>query len=445
MNSKILNLSKKVIAISIIVLLCSSSAVHAFSFGNATTNFGSFSSILSKIFKLNSYDLGDLSTDLDKLKTSENIDFSKISELISKLPSGDDKDILEYITKMFSISSEGNSGIDISSLLDTLMNAIQSLLGSSGSELPVEATSININAKTAVEFAGNDYAANLHANVYKHIDANGNEDSDKWVLLIHPFMLKGQTIANAIGSFYYEKGYNILAPDLRGFGDSDGSVALGFLESLDIYDWLNELNNNYDVEEVFVHGISLGGATTNFLSGIDEFIANGPTKVNTEIKSLRELKVVGLVEDCGYTNMEDFAGKSMLINMGIGLTDDNFDYYSDATNSLKYCDLPMLIIHGTSDTMVDPENADTVKNTTKGETEQWLVDGAAHAFIIMGSNSDEYKSHVQNFIDKYESTNVSYQPSETEPEKEITQEKQETQETESFLNKIINTFKSLYK
>lgn len=164
------------------------------------------------------------------------------------------------------------------------------------------------------------------------------------------------------------------------------------------------------------------------------------------MKSLRELKVVALVEDCGYTNMTEFEDKKSLLKRGIGLTDENFDYYADATNSLKYCDLPILIIHGTRDTTVKPENANIVKNTVKGETEQWLVDGASHAFIIIGSKSDEYKSHVQAFIDKYADNSTISKPIDTtNSEKEPVHEDKTDTESTSFLMRIINKIKSLGK
>lgn len=453
MKSKILDFSKKVIILAIVVLLCSSSTASAFSFGTQTkgNERESLASFLSRLFSSNSYDLKALDQDLTKLQNSNNIDLNKINELINKLPSGEDKNILEFIVEMFKKSSEGTSNIDLSSLINKLKEAISSLLGKvgnivGGTSLPVEPTSIYMNATTAGEFAGADYNVKLHANVYMHVDENGKEDSDKWVLLVHPFLLKGQTIAKKIGPYYYEKGYNILAPDLRSFGESEGDVALGFLESLDVYDWLCKLNNEYNVKQVFVHGISLGGATTNFLSGIDGFITNGPTKINVQMKSLRELKVVALVEDCGYTNMTEFEDKKSLLKRGIGLTDENFDYYADATNSLKYCDLPILIIHGTRDTTVKPENANIVKNTVKGETEQWLVDGASHAFIIIGSKSDEYKSHVQAFIDKYADNSTISKPIDTtNSEKEPVHEDKTDTESTSFLMRIINKIKSLGK
>ena len=415
MNKKVLNILVKITIILSILIICSYSSANAFSFGfrpsssnNSSNIFKDFFGIFFNNDKNENYDLQNLKTDLENLRKSGNYNINDISDLINKLPQGEDKVILNAIKDMFVKFQEALSKIDLKGLLDKLIDAITSLIGggSNSSGLPVNAQSINMTSITAGEFAGKDYEVNLHANIYKHVDENGNEDSDKWVVLIHPFMLNGSMIASKIGPYYYEKGYNIIAPDLRSFGDSEGEVALGFLESLDIYDWLNLLNNNYDVSQVIVHGVSLGGATTNFLSGIDQFINNGPTKINTKLKSLKELNVIGLVEDCGYTDMTQFANKDFLLSLNIGLNEDNFEYYSQATNSLQYCDLPILIIQGTNDTTVKPENAETVKNTVKGKVDTWLVDGGAHAFIIMGINSDEYKEHVQSFIDECEQEKV---------------------------------------
>ena len=458
MNKKFLSIITKVIIIWIVFILCMSSSVKAFNI----YNYSSLRNMIKEYYnnineetqhseqqevvkpddkneeatESEEYKLTELKRDLEVMKSSGNYSINDISGLIDKLPQGEDKTILNAIKEMFVKLQETFKKIDLKSLLDKLIDAITSLMGGgSSSSLPVEATSIYMTSDTAGRFAGEDYNVKLHANIYKHVDESGNEDSDKWVLLIHPFMLNGSMIVNKLGPYYYEKGYNIIAPDLRSFGDSEGEVALGFLESLDIYDWLELLNSDYKPSQVMVHGISLGGATTNFLSGIDQFIANGPTKIDKQLKSLRELKVIGLVEDCGYTNMTEFAGESFLLNLNIGLTEENFDYYSDATNSLKYCDIPILIIHGSNDTTVDPENANTVANTVKGYKESWIIDGGVHASIIVGMNAEEYKEHVQSFIDKCNNGDLEI-PEEVKPEEP---------EIETEENKNLGIFEKIFK
>lgn len=468
MNSKILSHIKKVIVASAIIILCSTNATYAFSMqisnNERVSRLKNFFSrfIDTNTEKTQEYNLKKFKIDLETIEKSGKIDLNQITGLIDKLPEDQSKDILSGIKDMFANIMGNAEEIDISALLekllDTLQEAVGSLTGGSlgggslsggsligglgsilggitSSSLPVEAESINMEAKTAVEFVGEEYAANLHANIYRHVDENGKQDSDKWALLIHPFLLKGETIASNVGPFYYEKGYNIIAPDLRGFGDSEGSVALGCLESMDVYDWLVKLNDEYEVSQVIVHGISLGAATTNYLSGIDGFINNGPTQIDTEIKPIRELNVIGLVEDCGYVDMTEFADKATVMSYS-GLEEETFDYYSKATNSLKYCDLPILIIHGTGDTTVDPENAEIIKNTVKGDAEVWMVDDGAHAFIIMGSNKEEYEEHVQTFIDKYEE-NIEYIHLETSFEAKVLYEDKAEEETAEEETKVV--------
>lgn len=467
MSSKILNHIKKVFIAGAVIMICSANTAYGYTIGGKTQTNYSINNIFSRFFKKeqnNNYDINTLKIDLQKLKQTGVTDISQITDLIDKLPEGSDKIALEGIEDMFSGMTQGLEEINIKELLnkliDMLMSAIESLmsglgdigniggnldlggllgglgglLGGDASSLPVQAESIYMDAKTAVEFGGQDKAAKLHANVYMHVDANGNKDSDKWALLVHPFMLNGTSIAGSVGPYYYEKGYNIIAPDLRGFGDSEGSVALGCLESMDIYDWLVKLNAEYKVSQVYVHGISLGAATTNYLSGIDGFINNGPTKIATKIKPITELKVVGLVEDCGYVDMTEFASEA-IVKAFSGLK-ENFDYYSKATNSLKYCKVPMMIIHGTSDTTVKPENAETIKQTLQANNvpvKVHMVQGGVHAFIVMGSNKEQYKEYVQTFIDnceKLEETETKIEI-ETKPQKVVV-------EVEKMENETIN-------
>lgn len=137
-----------------------------------------------------------------------------------------------------------------------------------------------------------------------------NENSDKWAVVVHPFMTSGSLMYRTVGYMYTEQGYNVLAPDLRGFGSSDGSVAMGYLESLDIYDWIKDLNNNYSKSDrygvkvkpstIIVHGISLGGATTVQLATNPDIAA---AKGEPYTKTLTDLNVKGFIDDCGYTSM----------------------------------------------------------------------------------------------------------------------------------------------
>jgi len=451
MNSKILNHMKRITVVTMIVILCSATTVNAFSIDTSRFSGGTsyIRSFFEKIFKTEKeFTLEDLKAELEKMKESRNIRLAKIKELINKLKDSESKDLLTCITKMFEgfnigdLNFDFNLDLDLSGLLDKLLNSIGSLLGG-GSSIEADITeTMQITAQTALDFTKDQkYAVKLNATIYMH-DTNGDKkpDTNKWAVLVHPFMLSGTAIASSVGPYYYENGYNIIAPDLRGFGDSEGSVALGFLESLDVYDWIVKLNEVYEPEKVIVHGVSLGAATTNFLSGIDKFV---PVE---GIKSLKELNVIGLVEDCGYIKMEDFASKNLILGLGIGLTKENFDTYGNATKSLENCEVPMMIIHGDADTMVKVQNAHDIEKILKDngtDVEKHIISGGAHALVILGGN-EEYKTYVEEFIEKCESKAVTSEGEleESDDNLETVEEDEETKKINDIIKKY---FEMLYR
>lgn len=349
------------------------------------------------------YDFSDFEYDISLMQANGTGNVSDIQGKIGKLPEGFSRDVLNKLLGKF-------SNINIKSLLSKITNMVDLLGklgdlgfdigGNSSANLP-EAKDVYVDGVSASLVTGE--VVQLHGKLYL------NEGSNKWAVLIHPFAFTGESIAPKIGPAYYELGYNLLAIDLRGFGDSGGKMAMGFLDGLDVYDWLEKINKEYKPETIFIHGISLGGGTTNFASGVDQFMEQAPEniRVNKDFKSLEELHVEGLVADSAFVEMTAIgAGELMLTNiLTTGLTKENIDYYSNATNSLKHCKLPILLIHGTSDTTVkfdQAQKAQAAIATPDKDVHTYYVEGGAHAFIVMGNNKDEYKTRVQNFVTQYE-------------------------------------------
>ena len=276
MNSKILSHIKKVIAALAVIVICSPHAAYAASFFNKDNEEKSLiQRLIDRLFNVeeeeNKYeDAGNFLKNFISTGSEEK-DLASIMDYINtNIPAGDTKDEMLATVDTYSLlSSSGNSGFSIGSLIGSLMSILSPLVDGlmgllGGSSIDAEAIDANITSTTASDFTDGEYEVALHANVYK----NPNDKEGKWALVIHPFLMSGKTMANAVGSLYFEQGYNIMAIDLRGFGDSEGTVALGFLESLDAYDWLVYMNSDtfkqeYDVEvnEIIVHGTSLGAAT----------------------------------------------------------------------------------------------------------------------------------------------------------------------------------------
>ena len=288
---------------------------------------------------------------------------------------------------------------------------------------------VQINAKTAGLDAGSKYNVKLNGYIYY---ADGN--STKWAVLVHPFMLNGKLMANTLAKTYLDKGYNVLAPDLRGFGKSKGSVAMGYLESLDIWDWLTYINDqngeyigNRKATDVIIHGISLGGATT--------------LQTWTQVNFGRDLKtknVIGIVDDCGYDSMTgimrgmlttgagmellssitklvdkddlyDLVGEDNIVDflqnvIDVGISDEGWEIKQNAfAEGRQMSKVPLYLIHGTADTMVPYTISTSVvypKAYNAGLLYKfWQVQNQQHAFVIIGMEQTKYASNVRDFID----------------------------------------------
>lgn len=68
---------------------------------------------------------------------------------------------------------------------------------------------------------------------------NHNESSDKWAIVVHGYGGNGKLMSPK-SKYFYEMVYNVLVPDLRGHGKSEGEyIGMGWKDRLDIISWIN--------------------------------------------------------------------------------------------------------------------------------------------------------------------------------------------------------------
>lgn len=112
--------------------------------------------------------------------------------------------------------------------------------------------------------------------------------SHLWAVIAHGFHAPEKEPAE-YGMYYYEKGYNVLAPDDRAHGNSEGRyITMGWLDRKDFIQRINEIVARDRDAQIVLHGVSMGGATVMMVTG-------EPLPKN----------VVCAIEDCGYTSVWD--------------------------------------------------------------------------------------------------------------------------------------------
>ena len=220
-------------------------------------------------------------------------------------------------------------------------------------------------------------------------------NTNKWVITVHGYTSEGKLMSNFAKNFY-DMGYNLLVPDLRGHGMSEGTyIGMGWDDRLDIINWIKFLNDNEKDNIIILHGISMGGATVMMTSG-EELPSN--------------LKLI--IEDCGYTSVWDQFSYQLKVlfklpvfpfmNVASLVCKIRAGYFLGTASSIKQlakAKVPMLFIHGDKDDFVPFYMLDEVYNAANCKKEKLVIKGAGHAKSAT-VNPKKYWETVKDFINK---------------------------------------------
>jgi len=87
------------------------------------------------------------------------------------------------------------------------------------------------------------------------------KDIHDWVIILHGYTSEGARYA-AYAGHYFERGYNILLPDARAHGKSQGQfIGMGWPDRLDLLEWCKYIIGLDERSEIIIHGMSMGAAT----------------------------------------------------------------------------------------------------------------------------------------------------------------------------------------
>ncbi|MBR1884119.1 MAG: alpha/beta hydrolase [Clostridia bacterium] len=231
----------------------------------------------------------------------------------------------------------------------------------------------------------------LHASVIKNKEA-----STVWTVVIHGYMSSNLSITE-FAEHFLKLGYNVIMPDLRGHGKSEGKyIGMGYHERLDVIDWINYILGKNKEAKIVIFGISMGAATTMLTIG---------EKLPKNVKLA--------ICDCGYTSAWDefkYQLKRLYKLPAFPvLYFSNFACriwakysFKDASPILAITKsvTPTLFIHGSKDTFVPFEMQDILYNACSSKKEKLVIEGAEHAESHK-INSELYFRKIDEFVNKY--------------------------------------------
>lgn len=224
---------------------------------------------------------------------------------------------------------------------------------------------------------------------------SGN-DSNKWVITVHGYTSEGKKMYSYAKKFF-ELGYNVIIPDLRGHGESEGEyIGMGWDDRLDIIDLINGIVENYPDSEIVLFGVSMGAATVLNVSG---------ESIPSNVKAV--------IEDCGFTSVWDEFSYQLKELFGLPsfpmmhsaslVTKLRAGYWfgeASVIEQVKKSVTPTLFIHGDADTFVPYFMLDELYNASTAEKEKLVIEGAAHAKAST-VNPTLYWETIEAFLAKY--------------------------------------------
>lgn len=251
------------------------------------------------------------------------------------------------------------------------------------------------NEKWLSENAKDVQIFNKKINLYGY-EIKPKKDSKIWVIAVHGYTDSSYFMVNS-AKMFLNYGYNVLMPDLRAHGKSDGKyIGMGWLDRLDLMLWIDYLIATYGNIKIILYGISMGAATVMMTSG---------EKLPSNVRMV--------IEDCGYTSVwEEFAGKlktlfhmptfPALYNANI-ITKIRAGYSlkkASAIKQIKKSKLPMLFIHGDQDKFVPFYMLDKLYEAANYKKEKLVIKNAGHA-EAQWVEPEKYWHTVRKFIKKY--------------------------------------------
>ncbi len=221
------------------------------------------------------------------------------------------------------------------------------------------------------------------------------EYTNKWVLVVHGYGGNGD-IMDYASKKYYDKGYNVVIPDLRGHGRSHGGyIGMGSLDRLDIAEITALIVKGDKNAEIILHGVSMGAAAV--------IMAAAENKCG---------KIKAVIADCSFDSANNIIAYQISHTFHImpypivGLLDiicrrkAGFSLKKSAPiNEVSKIHMPILFIHGDKDSLVPTKMTYRLYKKAKCRKDILICKNAGHGVSALVDGRG-YWSKVFEFLDK---------------------------------------------
>lgn len=223
-----------------------------------------------------------------------------------------------------------------------------------------------------------------------------NKDSDKWAVILHGFNGSMEDIYD-VAMHYTEEGFNVLMPDLRANGESEGAFhGMGWTDRMDVINWIDVILQEKPSAQIAIHGIDIGADAALMLTG---------ESIKSSIKAI--------VAEGAYTSVWDVVKKEYearydwpvfpIVNM-MNPVSRIWGGYSlkeaDAIKQVKNANVPILLIHGGNDTYATSDMTEQLDREISSSHEVLEIGTGTHEDCRY-AEPDTYYNKTFEFVGTY--------------------------------------------
>ncbi len=226
------------------------------------------------------------------------------------------------------------------------------------------------------------------------------EDPKAIAIVIHG--MNGQDGAALLnfGKFFNNQNFAAFCLDLRAHGRSDGNeIGFGYTETRDVkalLDWINK-QEKYEGKDIFLYGISMGGATAiNSAAKFESIdmvisVSSFASHEATFLDYMRREEIPEII-------VQAFKPSIRLL---LALKYDTAPIANAPINTIKNVEDPIFIIHGQQDEQIHVHQARELKEAAGQNAKLWLIEDKKHMVVtqILKEDNQWYRDRLIKYID----------------------------------------------
>ena len=242
-------------------------------------------------------------------------------------------------------------------------------------------------------YTTSDSGLRLHGNLIPSKEA----DCHRYAICVHGYADSAESMGLYAREYYERWGMNVLLPDLRGHGGSDGAyVGMGYPDHFDLMRWIEYILEKDPEAVILLHGISMGAATVLMTTG-----ETLPSQVRAAVSDASYTSAVEEFTSV-YQGLDGaFVPAPLMLQMVrlICFVRAHFDLAKASPLAyVRHSETPTLFIHGEDDDFVPSAMMPRLYEAASCRKAFFWAPGAEHVMSAV-VDPEGYWGKVESFMD----------------------------------------------